>query len=90
MRLSGSDWERLGEDAPRLAHFIGNRAYMRLVDGHCAALDVRRGALAEGATVYFCSIYERRPETCRALERGSPQCLGELATKGERPEVGAS
>ena len=26
-------------------------------------------------------------ETCRALDRGSSECLGERATKGERPLV---
>ena len=34
---------------------------------------------------YVCSIYEMRPDVCRALERGSGQCRGELATKAERP-----
>jgi Fe-S-cluster containining protein len=42
--------------------------FMRVVDGHCAALNVtgpNRG----------CSIYEDRPMLCRALAVGSSSCL---------------
>jgi Fe-S-cluster containining protein len=34
---------------------------------------------------FSCSVYERRPEICRELERGSGACLGEIAAKGDRP-----
>jgi Fe-S-cluster containining protein len=30
---------------------------------------------------YFCTIYERRPQICRDLARGSPECEGERALK---------
>ena len=83
VRVTGEDWTRLGAEAERLAHFVGHRAYMRMSDGHCAALLVRVGE--DGARQYFCSVYETRPATCRELERGSPQCAGEIALKGERP-----
>jgi Fe-S-cluster containining protein len=80
VEVKGSDYAQLGDDAERLVHFIGNRAYMRMVDGHCAALAVdvenRR---------FFCTVYDNRPATCRDLERGSPACMGERVTKGERP-----
>jgi hypothetical protein len=79
--VTGYDWERLGADAERLAHFIGNRAFMKMVGGHCAALEIRSGHAAR----FYCGIYERRPEICRRLERGSPECLGELETKVARP-----
>jgi Fe-S-cluster containining protein len=82
LRVSGDDYARLGDDAERLVHFIGHRAYMRLEDGHCAALAIDREARA-----FVCTVYDRRPETCRALERGSPECAGERATKGERPRA---
>jgi len=53
---------------------------MRMIDGHCAALAVdvenRR---------FRCTVYDRRPATCRDLERGSPACMGERVTKRERP-----
>ena len=83
IRVTGADWERMGDDAERLAHFIGNKAYMRMTDGHCAALRVERDTGR-----FFCTAYEKRPETCRALGRGSPECLGELAEKGERVRSG--
>ena len=81
IRVTGADWDRMGDDAERLAHFIGNKAYMKLSPaGHCAALRVERETGR-----FFCTAYEKRPETCRALGRGSPECLGELAEKSSRP-----
>jgi Fe-S-cluster containining protein len=80
VHVTGNDHARLGDDADALVVFIENRAYMRMEDGHCAALRIDPRARA-----FVCSIYERRPETCRALERGSPACEGERATKHERP-----
>ena len=76
--MTGHDWEQLGADADQLAHFIGHRAFMQMKGGHCAALEIK----ADVAGVHYaCSIYDRRPEICRILERGSPECLGELETK---------
>ena len=82
VRVSGDDWTRLGDDADRVARFVGQRAYMRMEDGHCIALQPssRRGQ----APVFFCSIYETRPQICRDLRRGSPECQGELTTKANR------
>ena len=78
VRVTGDDHARLGEAADRLVVFSGNRAYMRMEGGRCAALAV------EGER-FVCTVYEARPETCRDLARGSPECLGEIATKGDRP-----
>ncbi|MEO7413790.1 MAG: YkgJ family cysteine cluster protein [Opitutaceae bacterium] len=75
VRVWGDDWERLGADAGRFSHFIGHRAYMRMAASHCAALEIRTSANA--ATEFFCSVYERRPQICRDLARGSPECEGE-------------
>lgn len=83
MRVSGEDWTRLGAEAERVAHFIGHRAYLRMEGGHCAALETRREP--DGTPRYFCSIYERRPQVCRDLARGSPGCEAERALKGDRP-----
>lgn len=77
--VTGDDWSRLGEAADRLAHFIGHRAYMRMVDHHCVALIVR--CAEPGRVSFHCSIYDRRPEVCRELARGSPQCEAERAAK---------
>lgn len=82
VRVTGSDYSRLEEAAESLVYFIENRAYLRLSDGHCAALnfDVQPGH-------FSCRVYKHRPETCRELERGGAACLGERETKGERPLV---
>jgi hypothetical protein len=79
VRVTGADWARLGEAAETWAGFVGHRAFMRMAGGHCAALEIRRDAT--GAADYFCAIYERRPQVCRDLVRGSPECAGERATK---------
>ena len=78
--VSGDDHARLGDRADDLVVFHGNRAFLRMEDGHCAALRVDAG---EGA--FVCSVYALRPETCRTLARGSGECAGERATKAERP-----
>lgn len=89
VRVSGDDWERLGAEAWRVAHFIGNRAFMRMKAGVaggarcCAALEVRKAADGAGRE-FFCTVYERRPQACRDLARGSPECEGELAAKAAR------
>lgn len=82
VRVTGDDWARLGDDAERVAHFVGNRAFMRMRGGHCAALEVRRSQ--DGAPDFFCTLYERRPQICRDLARGSPECDGEIAAKAPR------
>lgn len=80
VRVTGDDHTRLGDRAEDLVRFDGHRAYMRMIDGHCAALRVEKGS---GQLV--CSAYDTRPQTCRDLARGSAACLGEIATKRERP-----
>jgi hypothetical protein len=92
--VTGDDYGRLGDDAERLVTWIDNLAFMRLesvtdvshihVNGpphRCAALgiDVVMGTFA-------CSVYERRPQVCRDLERGSGACHGEIDAKKERPK----
>jgi hypothetical protein len=74
VRVTGDDYERLGEAVEDLVHFVGNRAYMRLTEEHCAALRI------ELSGRFVCSIYETRPDACRDLERGS----GEMFTKAGR------
>jgi Fe-S-cluster containining protein len=77
--VTGSCHQRLGDDAESLTQFFGNRCFMRMQDDHCAALHIT----AEGR--YVCSVYERRPEVCRTLERGGASCLAELSAK--RPDA---
>lgn len=83
VRVTGADWARLGADAERLARFIGHRAYLRMENGRCAALSVRDSP--ERGREFFCTVYERRPQVCRDLARGSPECEAELALKKDRP-----
>jgi uncharacterized protein len=82
VRVYGCDHDRMDDRARGLTHFIGNRCYMRIEDGRCAALvlDPERGR-------FLCSIYEARPDCCRGLERGSGACRGELQEKRERPLI---
>lgn len=80
VRVTGDDYARLGEVAESYVCFIGNRAYLRVIDGHCAAL---RYDLEQRQ--FVCQVYERRPDICRELARGSAACAGERDAKGERP-----
>jgi Fe-S-cluster containining protein len=82
VRVSGDDYARLANRAEELTVFVGNRAYMRVDGGRCAALRVEPGARR-----FVCTVYDARPAICRELERGSPQCLGEIATKERRSRL---
>jgi Fe-S-cluster containining protein len=84
VRVTGDDHARLAQHAETLTVFIGNRCYMRMIDGHCAALQVGPGAH------YACAIYEQRPETCRALARESPSCDAERSQKSARALLAVS
>ena len=89
-RVTGDDYTRLGDDAESLVAWIGNLAFMRLAPAgsspsspgpqRCAAL-----AIDPVLGTFACSIYARRPQVCRDLERGGDACRGELATKADRP-----
>lgn len=80
MRVSGDDHARLGERAEELVWFDGIRAFMRMVDGHCAAL-----AIDVASRQFVCSVYVDRPQICRDLERASGACSAEREHKAERP-----
>jgi Fe-S-cluster containining protein len=82
VRVFGADWERLDDRARAFTHFIGNRCYMRLEDGHCAAL-----VIDPVARRFSCAIYEMRPDCCRALTRGLGACLAERHEKADRPLI---
>lgn len=77
VRVTGDDHARLGAGNEALSVFIGNRCYMRMAHGHCAALAVRDGQ-------YVCTVYELRPEVCRALARESASCAAERSVKSAR------
>jgi Fe-S-cluster containining protein len=70
----------MDDRARSLTQFSGNRCYMKIEDGRCAAL-----AIDAASGRFLCSIYDVRPDCCRALERGGGACRGELHAKRERP-----
>ena len=85
--VRGDDHARLGDRASDLVWFDGNRAYLVMSDGRCAALVLD---VAGEKPRFVCSVYEDRPATCRELVRGSPACEGERAEKSSRPVDAAS
>ena len=80
VRVHGDDHVRLGDRVDELTVFIGNRCYMKMVDGHCAALLIDLDTRS-----FVCSAYAKRPEICRTLQRSSGECAAEIHEKGERP-----
>jgi uncharacterized protein len=84
VRVFGCDLDRMDDRAREYTHFLGNRCYMRVDEGRCAALVID----PEGPR-FVCAIYEMRPDVCRSLERGTGACLGERHEKGERPLLAA-
>lgn len=80
VRVSGDDHARLAERADTLVWFDGIHAYMRMVDGHCGALDIDASS-----GQFVCTAYAKRPQVCRDLARSSGACLGEREMKAGRP-----
>jgi Fe-S-cluster containining protein len=44
------------------------RVFLRMSQGHCAALRARQGH-------FSCRIYGERPNVCRVVEPGNRECL---------------
>jgi uncharacterized protein len=80
IRVWGHDLDRMDAGAQALTHFIGNRCYMRMEEGHCVALQIDPVSRR-----FTCAIYEARPDCCRALERGSGHCRADRFEKADRP-----
>ncbi|MFA5263145.1 MAG: YkgJ family cysteine cluster protein [Opitutaceae bacterium] len=82
VKVSEADWERLGGDVDLWARRVGGQATMRMEDGHCLALQItkERGQ----APVFFCAVYDRRPQVCRDLAHGKVACKLELQAKAAR------
>jgi len=53
----------------------GDRAWLRMLHGHCSALRARQGH-------YSCRIYGARPSVCRVVEAGSRECLDARRRRG--------
>ncbi len=83
VRVWGVDYDRFSDtQVQAYSVFIGNKCYLRLEDGHCAALTID-----PILKTFHCAMYEQRPDACRALERGSGMCRADRAEKGERPDI---
>lgn len=82
LRVWGADFDRMGDTARALTEFRGNACYMRMTDGHCAAL-----VPDPIAKTFACSIYEQRPDCCRVFERGGGGCRADRHDKGDRPHI---
>ena len=82
VRVTEADWLRLGDAAEHMARRVGGQAYMRMADGHCAAMHITTSRGEPPS--FFCELYERRPQVCRDLKRGGPACQTELRSKAEK------
>jgi Fe-S-cluster containining protein len=71
------DRVRMGKDAGRFVRTDGSDQYLKMQSYHCIALTVQAG-------LFVCTIYGRRPEICRELERGSPACKEEYELKKDQ------
>jgi hypothetical protein len=53
--VTGDDHARLGDRADELTVFVGNKAFMRMIRGHCAALEIHDDGR------FLCSVYTDAP-----------------------------
>ena len=54
---------------------VGERRYLRMLHGRCAALHARQGH-------YSCRIYKQRPTPCHTVQAGSRECLDARRRRG--------
>jgi len=54
---------------------VGERRYLKMTHGHCAALRARQGH-------FSCRIYAMRPRPCHVVEAGSRECLDARRRRG--------
>lgn len=83
LRVFEVDAARLGADRAVVTVSVGGACYLAMKDGRCAALsvDLERGSAR-------CTLYPRRPDVCRHLQRGSAQCRQAIA-RAHRPQRAA-
>lgn len=76
IRVFAFDEARMSAGTRALTEVRAEGRFMRYTNGGCVALRV------DASERLLCSIYEERPDVCRALVRGSGQCRGDFETKG--------
>ena len=97
LQLFGLDVARMLPADERHLRRDVERTFMKLVGGRCSAFVVDALELdspvkltrpaGETRPLFGCSIYERRPDVCRALQRGTSSCRFEYERKFDRPDV---
>ena len=79
--VSGDDYARLAGDAERLVLWVENRAYLRIEEGHCAAL-----AIDPTTARFVCTVYASGGPRCVAASSEAPRSVrGESSAKRDRP-----
>jgi Fe-S-cluster containining protein len=74
--VTGPDRLRMDpRTASRYVERRGDRLWLKMLHGRCAALHARQGH-------YSCRIYGVRPTVCRVVEAGSRECLAARQRRG--------
>jgi Fe-S-cluster containining protein len=74
--VNGADLSRF--DGRTLGRYVvrrHDRVFLRMVQGHCAALHARQGH-------FSCRIYSMRPTPCHVVEAGGRECLDARRRRG--------
>jgi uncharacterized protein len=79
IRLFEVDLARFEDRAQEFTLHLGERFYMRMHQGRCAALQ-----LDPVQRRFTCAVYATRPDVCRCLVPGSGACLDEIECKRDR------
>jgi uncharacterized protein len=89
VRVFGCDMDRMDDEALQYTDFLGHQCFLRIEDGHCAALQIDPGDPGRPGSQprFTCAIYDMRPDVCRSLERGSGACRADRHEKAERPLI---
>lgn len=76
IQLWSVDRERLGPSLEVVAVERDSQWFLRMTDGHCSALAIGTTVGPDGASnmTFHCTVYESRPDACRAFEQGSRGC----------------
>jgi Fe-S-cluster containining protein len=81
--VSGPDHDRMDKrTSSRYVIKRGDRKFLKMVNGHCAALHARQGH-------FSCRMYKMRPTPCHVVEAGSRECLVARKRRGIPSAEGA-
>jgi Fe-S-cluster containining protein len=80
-----TETDRCGMSARTVGRYVvrlQGRVYLRMQQGHCAALHARQGH-------FSCRIYSERPKVCHVVEPGNRECLTARRKRGLAVEESA-